>query len=127
MSSNFYLSLGVVNTLIAVYSFAMAYSYGGEHVISSKDAKALIKKDKKNVIVVDVRTKPEWNLGHFKGAIHLPSASINEDSTKELDKTEKTYIIYCNTGQRARNAAEKMKKLGFKNVFYITGTYKGLI
>jgi len=32
-------------------------------------------------------------------------------------------IVYCNTGQRARNAAEKIYNLGFKNVKYIVEPY----
>ena len=36
-------------------------------------------------------------------------------------------LVYCNTGQRARKAAEKLKKLGFKNVFYIASTYKTIL
>jgi len=32
-------------------------------------------------------------------------------------------VTYCNTGQRARSGAERLKALGFKNVYYIDGTY----
>jgi len=39
----------------------------------------------------------------------------------------KTIVVYCNTGQRARKASEEIKKLGFNKVFYIEGTYKSLI
>ena len=39
----------------------------------------------------------------------------------------KTIVVYCNTGQRARKASEEIKKLGFNKVFYIEGTYKSLL
>ena len=71
MNSRFYLSVGIASTFMAVYSYAMAYSYGGTQVITSSEAKKILKENKK-VKVIDVRTKPEWNLGHYKGALHLP-------------------------------------------------------
>jgi len=36
-------------------------------------------------------------------------------------------LVYCNTGQRARFAAEKLEGLGFKDVYYIAGLYTSLL
>ena len=81
--------------------------------------------DAGNVQVVDVRTKMEYNMGHYPGALHLPVSNMNEKSTSKLNKS-KIVIVYCNTGQRARRAAEVLKKYEFNNVYYIANSYKTL-
>ena len=52
--------------------------------------------------------------------------SINKDTVKVLDKS-KPVLVYCNTGQRARYAANKLDKLGFSEVVYIDGTYNTIM
>lgn len=75
--------------------------------------------------VVDVRTKQEWDLGHFPSAIHIPVSKLNEEARDKLDATD-VIIVYCNTGTRARNAATMLKGLGYNNVHYIAETYHEL-
>lgn len=87
--------------------------------ISAHEASALIQNGAR---VVDVRTKTEWDVGHFPNAIHIPVNQIKELAPKKLDNTD-TIIVYCNTGTRARGAAIQLKELGFNNVHYIAETY----
>jgi rhodanese-related sulfurtransferase len=101
-----------------------AYTFLGQNLVSSDEAKRLIKEGKIKA-VIDVRTATEWRMGHYPRALHIPVDKINEKTTAELPK--KGLLVYCNTGQRARFAAEKLEVLGFKNVYYIAGTYKGLL
>ena len=102
---------------------AAAYTYFGENLVSSKEAKKLIRSGKIKK-VVDVRTIAEYRAGHYKGAIHIPVNKINKKTTTELPK--KGLLVYCNTGQRARYAAEKLEALGFEDVYYIAGHYSTL-
>lgn len=73
--------------------------------------------------IIDVRTKFEFQMGHHKDAIHIPASNITKKSMKNIPLDD-TSLVYCNTGQRARRAAETMRNLGYKNVYYIEGTYK---
>jgi rhodanese-related sulfurtransferase len=100
-----------------------AYTYFGQNLISSEEAKRLIK-DGKIKAVIDVRTATEWRAGHYRGALHIPVDKINEKTVAELPK--RGLLVYCNTGQRARFAAEKLEDLGFKDVYYIAGLYSSL-
>jgi len=100
-----------------------AYTYFGQNLISSEEAKRLIK-DGKIKAVIDVRTATEWRAGHYRGALHIPVNKINEKTVAELPK--RGLLVYCNTGQRARFAAEKLEDLGFKDVYYIAGLYSSL-
>ena len=105
-------------------SGALAYAYMGQNLISASEAKRLIKKGKIKR-VIDVRTIAEYRMGHYPKALHIPVNKINEKTTTELPK--KGLLVYCNTGQRARFAAEKLEELGFEDVYYIAGPYTGLL
>ena len=109
----------IVGTLAA----AAAYTYFGKNLITSKEAKRLIRSGEIKK-VIDVRTIAEYRAGHYKGAVHIPVNKINKKTTTELPK--KGLLVYCNTGQRARYAAEKLEDLGFENVYYIAGHYSSL-
>lgn len=102
------------------------YTYNGDQLISSHDAKKSIAKgDIRHVI--DVRTPAEYELGHFEGSKHIPVHLMSKSELKKagISKSD-SILVYCNTGQRARFAAEKMRRLGYTNVQYIAGSYRSL-
>lgn len=109
--------------IIALGAAAFAYTFTGENLISADEAKKMIKSGKIKK-VIDVRTITEYRLGHYKGAIHLPVNKMNSKTTSELPK--KGLFVYCNSGQRARIAAEKLIDLGFQDVYYIAGHYSSI-
>lgn len=97
---------------LVVLALLYWYSMSGEQRISIEEAK------KSDARFVDVRTDIEWNLGHLPNAIH---------GTKFLTDKDEMYILYCNTGQRARLEAERLRDRGFKNVRYISSSYVSLL
>lgn len=116
-----------LSIIINLLMYARIYALSGRDLIPASQAKRLIKSgDIKRII--DIRTKTEYNLGHYPGSIHLPVNKINDKSIVEkgLKKDEAT-LVYCNTGQRARVAANKLKKLGFSEVYYIDGLYTSIM
>ncbi|MEJ8756008.1 rhodanese-like domain-containing protein [Pontibacter sp. H259] len=75
----------------------------------------------KEGILLDVRTKDEYAAGHLQGATN--SDFLNgtfAESIKALDK-DKTYYLYCASGNRSGKAAKLMQESGFKNVYNIGG------
>lgn len=89
------------------------------HKITAEEAKNKIEKG--NVTIVDVRTKEEYDLSHIPEAILLPLDSINyEFSDERLDK-EAVLLIYCRSGKRSKQAAEKLIELGYRNVYDFGG------
>ncbi|MCC6594107.1 MAG: cyclic nucleotide-binding domain-containing protein [Xanthomonadales bacterium] len=61
--------------------------------------------------VIDVRLPEEFDERAIKGALNLPLYRLREYAL-ELDK-EKSYVCYCNTGERSAAAAFILTKLGF--------------
>lgn len=113
------LSISLLFTLLKIYSLT------GINLIPVSQAKRLIQNGVITTII-DVRTSEEFESSHYPNSINIPVHMITSETTKELNK-ESTLLIYCNTGQRARYAVNKFKKLGFKNVFYIETGYETLI
>jgi phage shock protein E len=117
----------VILLLAALVFFGIAYyTLGSPQRISSLEAKQLIRERKIDVIL-DVRTKMEYNLGHYPEALHIPTASL-ADAVETLIPDKKTRIlIYCNTGQRARYATDLLRAKGYRNVVYIAGSHVTLL
>ena len=74
-----------------------------------------------NPIIVDVREASEFNKGHISDAIHIPVANIEAQVNKiDLYKKDEV-IVVCHTGTRSATACASLNKLGFENVFLMTG------
>lgn len=125
MNVSFYLYSGIISAIYSVYAGLNYYTYSGIDLLESKKAKKMIKNREIDTII-DIRTKLEWNNGHYPNAIHIPVTSINKKTTKKISKKSKI-LVYCNTGQRARRAAKKLRDLGYENVYYIAGTYTTIL
>jgi|APSaa5957512622_1039677.scaffolds.fasta_scaffold375853_1 phage shock protein E len=65
------------------------------------------------MIVIDVRTKEEFESGHVEGAINIDF--YREDLKEVLAKLDKSkkYGVYCRSGARSSRVVELMKELGF--------------
>jgi phage shock protein E len=70
--------------------------------------------------LLDVRADWEYAGGHLPGALNLDLFKPDFNSRlQQLDK-QKTYYVYCHAGGRSREAAERMKQLGFNKVYNLT-------
>jgi rhodanese-related sulfurtransferase len=70
----------------------------------------------KNAIVIDVRTKEEFQMAHYKDALNIPYDEIEKHIKKLEAYKDKPIILYCRSGRRASIAKQTLEKYGFKNV-----------
>ena len=77
--------------------------------------------EKKNAVILDVRTPEEFEEAHVVGAINIDykNESFRNDVGK-LDKGKK-YYIYCRSGKRSANSRKIMNELGIKKVYDLNG------
>ena len=77
--------------------------------------------------IIDVRTKDEWNKGHYPIAKHIP-LEPNDRFIKKIDYYNRKlkYLVYCRSSRRAKEAGQIMKQMGFENVRYLLGSHKKL-
>lgn len=70
---------------------------------------------KKGALIVDVRTKGEYQGGHIKGSINIPLDSLNSNLAKL--KKEKAIITCCASGMRSAAAKSTLKSKGYSTVY----------
>ena len=71
-------------------------------------------------ILLDVRTKAEYDFGHFKPAISLPVTDLSAGKMPNVDKATTIYV-YCRSGNRSAIAKELLDDAGFQNVIDLGG------
>lgn len=81
--------------------------------------------EKPDTIIVDMRNHYEYEVGHFEGAIEVPSDTFREQLPMAVEmlkgKEDKNIIMYCTGGIRCEKASAYMLHNGFKNVFHVEG------
>ena len=73
------------------------------------------------VVVVDVRTREEYDGGHIENAVLVPNESIGSEMPEALPDKEATLLVYCRSGRRSKDAAQKLLKLGYQSVYDFGG------
>lgn len=72
-------------------------------------------------IIVDVRTQDEYLSGHIAQAICIPNESIGEQEIAQLPEKDQVILVYCRSGNRSKQASEKLVNLGYTNVYEFGG------
>ena len=92
------------------------------------EAKALME-ESEGYILLDVRTKEEYESGYIPGAINIPLSDINENVVSSLPDKSQMILVYCRSGNRSRQASDKLVNLGYANIIEIGGinSWKGEI
>ena len=88
--------------------------------IDQETAKKMMEADDGHV-VVDVRRQDEYDSGHIPGAILIPNESIGTERPQELPDLYQIILIYCRSGNRSKQAAQKLADLGYVNVYEFGG------
>ena len=88
--------------------------------ISQEEAKEMMKKDDGHVIV-DVRRQDEYDEGHIPGAILIPNESIGTEKPEELPDLDQIILVYCRSGRRSKEAAQKLFDIGYTHVYEFGG------
>lgn len=81
--------------------------------------------DDPQTIVIDMRNHYEYEVGHFDGAIEVPSDTFREQLPMAAEMMEahkdQNIIMYCTGGIRCEKASAYLLHKGFKNVFHLEG------
>ena len=96
--------------------YRLAY---GRHYISALRTSELIEN---GAIVIDMRTKEEYNKAHADAAINIPLLDLSEKQMTKLNLSQ-TYIFYDNNGYWSKLAAFAMRDMGYQNIYYTYGKY----
>lgn len=93
---------------------------GGYTKITSEQGKKLLDSDK-SILLVDVRTPEEYAEKHIGGSILLPLDSLEALAATELPDKDTKIIIYCRSGRRSAEAAQKLVAMGYTGIYDMGG------
>ena len=83
--------------------------------ISAQEAKDLMD-TQENYIILDVREQYEYDEGHIPGAMLIPLGSVEAEAEKQLTDKAQLILVYCRSGRRSKEAAQKLANLGYTNI-----------
>ena len=88
--------------------------------ISMDEAVAMMEEET-DYIILDVRTPEEFAEKHIPGAINVPNETIKSKKVPELPREDQLILVYCRSGNRSKQASEKLAKIGYTNVYEFGG------
>ena len=75
-----------------------------------------IMEEETGYILLDVRTLDEYNESHIPGAICIPNEHINSTPPSQLPDKSQTILVYCRSGNRSKQAAQKLADMGYTDI-----------
>lgn len=88
--------------------------------ISQEEAKRMMEQHE-DLIILDVRRQDEYDEGHVPGAICIPNESIGTEKPVELPNLDQIILVYCRSGRRSKEAAQKLFDIGYTNIYEFGG------
>ena len=88
--------------------------------ISMEEAVAMMATEE-NYIILDVRTTEEFAEKHIPNAINIPNETIGSEGLAELPDKNQLILVYCRSGNRSKQASEKLVALGYTNIYEFGG------
>ena len=88
--------------------------------ISMEEAVAMMATEE-NYIILDVRTAEEFAEKHIPNAINIPNETIGSEEIAELPDKNQLILVYCRSGNRSKQASEKLVALGYTNIYEFGG------
>ena len=121
------ISVSIIGGADGPTSVFIAGKLGGEDTmtykqISMDEAKQIFESGgADSYIILDVRRSDEFADGHIPGAINVANESIGAEPPAELADKNQLIYVYCRSGNRSKQAAEKLVALGYTNIVEFGG------
>ena len=99
---------------------AGAGTAAGYRQISQEEAKRMMEEES-GYILLDVRRPDEFAAGHIPGAVCIPNESIGTEMPEGLPDLDQVILVYCRSGNRSKQAAGKLARIGYTSVYEFGG------
>ena len=77
--------------------------------------------EEKDYLILDVRTPEEYEEAHIPEAVNVPNETIGTEEIPELPDKEQLIFVYCRSGNRSKQASQKLADLGYTNIIEFGG------
>ena len=110
----------IVLSLVMLSACAAPQQAQSYRRISAEEAIAMMEEEQ-DYIILDVRTPAEFKERHIPDAINVPNENIGSAEIPQLPDKDQLIMVYCRSGNRSKQASEKLVKLGYSNVVEFGG------
>ena len=88
--------------------------------ITAEEAKTIMDIEE-DYIILDTRTREEYDQGHIPGAIQISHDEITEKAEEVLTDKDQLILVYCRSGRRSKIASEQLAEMGYANIYEFGG------
>ncbi|MGN1026025.1 MAG: rhodanese-like domain-containing protein [Faecousia sp.] len=106
--------------LLLIAGCAATAQESGYRQVTAEEAIALMEKES-GYIILDVRTVQEYSEKHIPKAVNIPNESIGTEEIPALPDKNQLILVYCRSGNRSKQASEKLAALGYTNIVEFGG------
>jgi len=75
--------------------------------------------NKEDIVILDVRTRPEFEKGALPEAINIPLSELESVITQKIPDKNKTIYAYCLSGSRSIQAVHMLQNMGYENAYSV--------
>ena len=115
--------------LLLVLPMLLLGGCGATYTQISQEEAMQMMRDESGYLIVDVRRPDEFAESHIAGAVNVPNESIEDEMPAELPDKDQLLLIYCRSGNRSKEASQKLAEMGYTRVYEFGGinTWEGEI
>lgn len=106
------------NTVITTVRESKTMTY---KQITQDEAKKIIDDTSVDFIILDVRTLEEYTEKHIPNAVCIPNETITDTEPAELPDKDQLILVYCRSGRRSKESAQKLADMGYTNILEFGG------
>ena len=85
--------------------------------INNIDVDKMAQMQRDGAILIDVRSPQEFDEGHLFDAICVPEYELTLKIRMMIPNMDEVLILYCGTGHRSERAKQRLRKMGYANVY----------
>ena len=113
------LSLALLGLTLALIYTEISRLFSGFKAVNPAGLTSLI--NRQDALLVDVSPLGDFEKGHIAGARNVQVSQFDPESKLLAKARELPVAVTCRTGTASADAAKRLVKAGFKNVFWLDG------
>lgn len=112
---------GALCLLVVLLSGCGTEAVSGYQTITPQDAYEALGADEETIILLDVRTQAEYDQKHIPDSLLLPLDQVDEQAEQMFPDKDAVIYVYCRSGNRSKQAAERLIQKGYTQVYDLGG------
>tara|TARA_B110000116_G_scaffold147642_1_gene127709 strand:- start:350 stop:730 length:381 start_codon:yes stop_codon:yes gene_type:complete len=109
------------NTLTLLTLFLFSSNLYAIDLLTVKQLKEELDQTNQSLILLDVRTREEFNSGRIKNSINIPHDLLLSDISLVADYKSEKVVVYCRSGKRAKLVLDHLSDEGFRTLIDVDG------